>query len=211
MCASLAFASGFSYPPGEDLEKGRCPLSPSQRLETLRIGDIMIPIGDYPSVIPENTLKEAIEKMEQSQLEVDGRKSLPRVLLVLEATGELAGTVRRRDIMRGLEPRHLVTQPLNYRKKLFDVSIDPNLSELSYESMIKGIHEQANTPVRAVMRPIQIALEFDDHIIKGVYEMVGYGLTLLPVMQKSKVVGVVRSVELFREMAHIVHAMDSAG
>ena len=171
----------------------------------------MIPIGDYPSVIPENTLREAIIKMEQSQLEMEGRKSLPRVLLVLEATGELAGTVRRRDIMRGLEPKHLVTQPLNYRKKLFDVSIDPNLSELSYESMVKGIHEQANQPVRSIMRPIQIALDHDDHIIKGVYEMVGYGMTLLPVLKNSELVGVVRSVELFREMAHIVLAADSAG
>jgi predicted transcriptional regulator len=185
-------------------------LSPSQRLETLRIGDIMIPLGDYPTVTPENTLKEAIKKMEQSQLEVDGKKSLPRVLLVMEATGELAGTVRRRDIMRGLEPKHLVTQPLNYRKKLFDVSIDPNLSELSYETMIKAVREQANKPVRAVMRPIQVALDHDDHIIKGVYEMVGYGLTLLPVIQQGKVVGVVRSVELFRELAHIVLAADGA-
>ena len=185
-------------------------MSPSQRLETLRIGDIMIPIGDYPSISPESTLKEAIEKMEQSQLEVSGRTSLPRVLLVLEFTGELVGTVRRRDIMRGLEPRHLVTQPLNYRKKLFDVSIDPNLSELSYESMVKGVREQAKQPVRSVMRPIQIALDHSDHIIKGVYEMVGYGMTLLPVMQDGKVVGVVRSVELFRELAHIVLAADSA-
>jgi predicted transcriptional regulator len=112
--------------------------------------------------------------------------------------------------MRGLEPKHLVTQPLNYRKKLFDVSIDPNLSELSYEAMVKGIHEQANKPVRSVMRPIQIALDFSDHIIKGVYEMVGYGMTLLPVMQDGKVVGVVRSVELFRELAHIVQAADGA-
>jgi predicted transcriptional regulator len=169
----------------------------------------MIPIADYPSVIPENTLREAIEKMEQSQLEVNGRKSLPRVLLVLEASGQLVGTVRRRDIMRGLEPKHLVTQPLNYRKKLFDVSVDPNLSELSYDSMVEGIHEQANRPVRSVMRSIQVALEHHDHIIKGVYEMVGYGMTLLPVLKDCKVVGVVRSVELFREMAHIVRAADS--
>ena len=185
-------------------------MNPSRRLETLRIGDIMIPIGDYPSISPESTLKEAIAEMEQAQLKVDGRTSLPRVLLVMEFTGELIGTVRRRDIMRGLEPKHLVTQPLNYRKKLFDVSIDPNLSELSYESMVKGVREQAKQPVRSIMRPIQIALEHSDHIIKGVYEMVGYGITLLPVMQDGKVVGVVRSVELFRELAHIVQAADEA-
>lgn len=186
-------------------------MSPHKRLEMLRIKDIMIPVSEYPSVRPDNTLEEAISKMEQSELEMEGRKSLPRVLLVFEITGELVGTVRRRDIMRGLEPKHLVTQPLNYRKKLFDVSIDPNLSELSYDRMISGIKEQAKQLVRTVMRPIQIALDHNDHIIKGVYEMVGYGLTLLPVIKDGTVVGVVRSVELFRELAHIVHTADSAG
>jgi predicted transcriptional regulator len=101
-----------------------------------------------------------------------------------------------------------VTQPLNYRKKLFDVSIDPNLSEMSYDRMVKGIREQAKRPVSEIMRPIQVALDYQDHIIKGIYEMVGYGMTLLPVIKEGKVAGVVRSVELFREMAHIVLAPD---
>jgi predicted transcriptional regulator len=183
-------------------------MSPSNRIEKLRIGDIMIPIEDYPCISPESTIREAIEALENSQLDVEGRISLPRVLLVFNRAGQLAGTVRRRDIMRGLEPKHLVTQPLNYRKKLFDVSIDPNLSEMSYDRMVKGIREQAKRPVSEIMRPIQVALDYQDHIIKGIYEMVGYGMTLLPVIKEGKVAGLVRSVELFREMAHIVLAPD---
>jgi predicted transcriptional regulator len=173
----------------------------------------MIPIEDYPCIPPDCTIRHAVEVFRNSQLEVEGRKSLPRVLLVLDSAGRAVGTVRRRDIMRGLEPRHLLTQPLSYRKKLFDVSIDPNLSELSYDRIVKGIREQCGRPVSEIMRPIEVALDHGDHIIKGIYEMVGYGLTLLPVIKDGRVVGVVRSVELFREMAHIVLApeTDDAG
>jgi len=183
-------------------------MNPADRLEKLRIGDIMIPIDDYPRIGPQTTLREAMLALERAQLEVDGRKSLPRVLLVMDGAGKLLGTVRRRDIMRGLEPRHLVSQPLNYRKKLFDVSVDPNLAELSHDKTVNGIREQAGRQVREVMRPIEVAIETRDHIIKGIYEMVGYGLTLLPVLEAGRVVGVVRSVELFRELSYIVLGED---
>jgi len=183
-------------------------MNSTNRIEELRIGDIMIPMADYPCISPQSTIHEAIEILETSQLEVDGRSSLPRVLLVCDLPGHIAGTVRRRDIIRGLEPKHLLTRPLNYRKKLFDVGIDPNLSEMSHNRLVKGIREQAEKEVSTIMRPIQLALDYDDHIIKGFYEMVSYGVTLLPVLLNSKVVGVVRSVELFREMAHIVLAPD---
>ncbi len=176
----------------------------THRIETLRIRDIAIPIADYPSIHPEATLRKAILLMEKAQLEVAGRLSLPRVLLVMSDEDRLLGTVRRRDIMRGLEPRHLLTQPLSYRKKLFDVSLDPNLAELSHHKTVKGILEQSHRKVREIMRPIEVAIEANDHIIKGIYEMVSYGLTLLPVLESGRVWGVVRSVELFREFSYIV-------
>jgi predicted transcriptional regulator len=180
------------------------PGDPVGRMESVRIEEIMIPLDEYPKVTPETSLRDAIEVMENAVLEVAGRKSLPRVLLVFDNKGRLRGTVRRRDIMRGLEPKYLVAQSLNYRKKLFDVAIDPNLSELSHDRMVRGVREQAKRPVKDVMRPIQVSLDHNDHVIKGVYEMVGYGLTLLPVMKDEKVIGVVRTVEIFRELANIV-------
>jgi len=184
------------------------PSDPQYRIDVIRIKEIMIPIEDYPSVSPETTIHEAMAIMEQASLHVAGRRSLPRVLLVLDEQGVLKGTVRRRDIMRGLEPKYLVTQPLNYRKKLFDVSIDPNLSQLSPSHLVKGIREQAEKPVSTVMRPIEIGIEANDHVIKAIYEMVGYGLTLLPVVEDGNLVGIVRTVELFKELSHIVHFLE---
>ena len=175
-----------------------------KRMESIRVGDIMVSLADFPKVNPEQTLKEAIHIMKGCQLDIDGVKSLPRMLLAIDDQGRLRGSVRRRDIMRGLEPKFLVTQPLNYRKKLFDVSVDPNLSEMSHEKLIEGIKKQSELKVKKIMRPLNVYVDFDDHIIKAIYECVGYGMTLIPVLKDKQVVGVVRSVELFRELAHIV-------
>ena len=114
------------------------------------------------------------------------------------------GTARRRDIMRGLEPEFLLGRPIESRKTMFDVKVDPNLSELSYDKLLDGIRRQAERPISDVMRPIVATVDYEDHLVKIIYEMVDRGLSLLPVLKEGKVAGVVRSVDAFREIAEIL-------
>ena len=172
------------------------------------VGDIMIPLDKYPWVRIDDTLGYAIEIMEEARLEVGRRRSLPRVLLVFDHEGDLAGMVRRRDIMRGLEPNFLVNQPLEYRVKLFDVAVDRHLTEfskeLSMERVVKGLRDQAGRPVSDVMRPIASSLSPGDPLMKAVYEMVSLNESLVPVMEDDEVLGVVRSVDLLHELAQLL-------
>ena len=59
-----------------------------QQKEMRQVGDIMIPLSDYPHLPVWSTMLEAIEKMDRSELEVRGRRSLPRVLLLFDLDGE---------------------------------------------------------------------------------------------------------------------------
>jgi Mg/Co/Ni transporter MgtE len=169
-----------------------------------RVGELMIPVGQYPSVRDNATLREAIAVMERAQLEVGGRKSLPRALLVFDEIHVAVGYVRRRDLLQGLEPRFLLSQPVEHARKLFDVAIDPNLSELSYDRLAKGIRERAARPVSDVMRPIDAILDADDHVMKAVTEMVSLDLSLIPVVERGQLVGVVRSVDVFHEVIRLL-------
>lgn len=171
-----------------------------------QIGDIMIPVDDYPSVRDSDTLRQAVSVIESAQLRVETGRSLPRALLVFDDIQVLVGYVRRRDIMRGLEPRFLVTGPLEYRYKLFDIGVDPNLSELPWdrERVVKGILQQADRPVSDVMRPIEAILQADDHVMKAISAMVSLDLSLIPVIEGKELVGVVRSVDAFQEIANIL-------
>jgi len=174
-----------------------------------RVRDMMIPLEDYPWVYIDDTLGHAIQVMEKAHLEVGRRASLPRVLLVFDHDEDLVGIVRRRDIMRGLEPNFLVSQPLEYRVKFFDVGVDPHLSELAsdlsreatLERVVRGLREQANRPVGDVLRPIPTSLGPEDQIMKAVYEMVSLNQSLIPVVQEDKVIGVLRSVDVFHDLA----------
>jgi predicted transcriptional regulator len=106
--------------------------------------------------------------------------------------------------MRGLEPSFLVSQPLEYREKLFDVSVDPNLSELTFDRVVNGIKSQAGRPVSDVMRPFEATIDADDHVMKAVYEMVSLNVNLIPVLDEGKLVGVVRSVDVFHELSGLL-------
>lgn len=166
--------------------------------------EIMIPLDKYPHISCASTLREIVFLMEESQIEVHGRKSLPRAVLVFDESGKLVGSVRRRDILRALEPGFLSGASMEYRKKLFDVKVDPNLAELSYDKALEGLRKRAERPACDVMLPIITTVNYDDHIMKVIYEMVDNNLSLLPVVKQGKVIGIVRSVDAFHEVAQIL-------
>ncbi len=175
-----------------------------QQKEMRQVGDIMIPLSDYPHLPVWSTMLEAIEKMDRSELEVRGRRSLPRVLLLFDLDGSISGTVTRRDLMRGMEPQFLLGQSLQQRIKLFDIQVDPHLSELWPDNWLQAIREQVDRPVADAMRPIERTIDADELIMSAVYEMVNHDLIILPVLEEGKVVGVIRTVDVFHELAELV-------
>jgi hypothetical protein len=79
-------------------------------LRTVR--EIMIPIEEYPSVRDRASLREAVTIIENAQLEVERRRSLPRVLLVFDEIHVLVGYLRRRDDARPGAPIPTNTPPI---------------------------------------------------------------------------------------------------
>jgi len=170
------------------------------------VQDIMVSLEEYTCIPDTHTLRQAIEEMSNVQIQRYKQTSLPRVALVFdERFSKLLGMLRRRDIMRGLEPRFLVAGSLEYQRKLFNVEIDPNLSELSYDKIIAHIRKRANIQVSEFMSPIKATINHDDHLIKAIYEMVDQNTSLLPVLKDDHIVGVVRSVDVLNEIALIIN------
>ena len=168
--------------------------------------DIMIPIEKYPNIFPGATIKEAIVEFEHAFLNVDGQMSLPRALLVIDKQHSLLGMVRRRDILKALEPRFMQPMAHHHPKELVDIEGDPDLIALSAGKIINSIKAQAGQKIDDIMLPadLMFTANYNDHIAKIIYVMAIRDLNLLPVMQDGKVVGVVRSVDVFHELAHIL-------
>ena len=76
------------------------------------VGDIMVPVDEYPCIPDTLTIGDAVIQM-TVQISKSKHLSLPRVALVFdEDFNDLRGFLRRRDIMRGLEPGFLISGSL---------------------------------------------------------------------------------------------------
>ena len=54
------------------------------------------------------------------------------------------------------------------------------------------------------MNPIEAIVDADDHVMKAVQAMVALDVNLIPVLQGGQLVGVVRSVDVFRDLAQLL-------
>lgn len=168
-----------------------------------RAGELMIPLDQYPHLPYWFTLRQAIAEMQTSEFNIRGRKSLPRVILVFDEKYRLLGLVRRRDLLRGLEPSFLASPSVQADKDLLDLQL-AGAFDSSLDRVVSGIRERAERPVRDVMLPIAATADYDDNILKLIYVMVSHNLHLLPVLKDGSVVGVVRTVDVFDEVAQLV-------
>jgi len=166
----------------------------------------MIPLNKYPHIPYWFTLRQAVAELEKTSLEINGLKSLPRALLVFDEKYLLLGIVRRRDILRGLEPNFLRHLSVSEKHSSMDIKIDPNLIEMSscFDSLSKAIKKQADVVVSEVMQPIVATVNADDHLAKIIYIMIEQDLNLISVLENEKVVGVVCSVGVFHQIANVL-------
>jgi CBS domain-containing protein len=173
-------------------------------MPTKRVGDILIPLDDYPHLPHWFTLRQAMAELRGAQYEVGGQVASPRSALVFDEAYRLLGHLRRRDILRGMEPRFLAKDKLHLRFLDIEMHPDPDLWELSLDQTVKGLRERSERKISEVMQPIVITLDYDDPLTKAVVAFVEHDLSLIPVMRQDKVAGVVNTLSLFRELERLI-------
>ncbi|MFC1520937.1 HPP family protein [Elusimicrobiota bacterium] len=165
-------------------------------MEIKRVKDVMIPLDQYPHINHSLPVRDAMAKLERAQFDVGERKSLPRVMLVFSDANELIGAASRRDIFRGLDP-----------ESLSEIMLPELLGKVKQgeqapsDKVIKKLVEKVQRPISEVMTPVKDSVDYQDSIVNAIYKMADHNLSFLPVMKEKEVVGVVRTVELLREVA----------
>jgi CBS domain-containing protein len=167
-----------------------------------KAGELMIPLERYPHVPYWFSLRQVVAVLEKTKLlpEIPGGPSLARYVLVFNESYKLLGITRRRDILRGLKPHSLATVPPPGPE---GDPKDPS-GAVTFSKWMEGLGDQAERPVSEVMLPIQTTVNYDDHLLKVIQEMVENNISMIPVLKENMVVGVIRSVEVFHEIAELI-------
>jgi CBS domain-containing protein len=160
-----------------------------------RVKDLMIPLEDYPHIPYWFTLRQAMAIVREAAIKFEGSFE-PRAVLVFDEKYQLMGILTLRDIIKGLEPRFLKETNL--------VKMDPSLTVLMGDLLGPQMKEHSQRPVSEVMSPIKVTVDGNAPIVKALYLMIKENVGLMPVIQDSKVAGMIRLSDLFGEIAKVV-------
>ena len=167
--------------------------------------DLMVPLGKFPSVTTEDNLAKAAAVLSNWHIDMNGSVSMPRIVLVMSDDGDLVGVVRRRDILKGLAPSFLVSSISDHPEMMFDVEVDPNLTELLSGRAAEKLRAKAETLVGEIADPIPTTVAADDPLIRIIQEMVRHDQSIMPVLEDGHVAGVIRTVEVLKAVSDLIN------
>lgn len=160
-----------------------------------KVKDIMIPLKDYPHIPYWFTLRQAMAIVKEAAIKFEGTFE-PRAVLVFDEKYQLMGILTLRDIIKGLEPKFLQETSL--------VKMDLSLTVFMGDLLGPNMRAAAQRPVSEVMSPIQATVDGSAPIVKALYLMIKENVDRMPVIQDSKVAGMIRLCDLFNEIAKVV-------
>ena len=174
-------------------------------LDELHVKDVYVKIDDYPNISHNAPIGQAIYMMHH----VLEDKHKFRSILVLDNDDRLKGYLSLRDLIRAVGPEYLHkkrpdvkgNQPFDLKGLGQDLT---TLSLLWQDGFTIKLHEELNKPVADHMTLIEDQVSLDDPISKCLYTMLFHDLLILPVVDNTQVVGVIRLVDLFERIAEDV-------
>ena len=164
------------------------------------VKDVMINIFEYPHVPYWFTINQAIKIVKVSFISAKKYPD-PLAVLVFDEKYNLMGTLALKDILRGLEPKFMMTsdKAQGFKEQESELS-------LIWDSLFsKQSRELAEKAVSDIMVPAKHFVEPNDPLTKAAYLMIHRDLVLLPVLEnKKKFVGLVRMIEVFDEISNTI-------
>ncbi len=180
-----------------------CHLSETDEpLEEKQVMDVMISIENYSTLTQESTVKEAIEKVEESFFAKISTSRIMetghRSLFVLDNNGNLKGIITIRDLLKSIMPAYLSAPKPSTADSI-------QYSPMFWKGMFyKEVKQLAKMKAVEIMSPAPLTIEADANLMEAAYMMVENKVRRLAVMKSGKLAGTVREQELFFEIAKIL-------
>ena len=168
--------------------------------------DVMVPLGDYPVVRVDESLKTAVEMLSKAFLD-PAAQFRHRTILVLDGNQKLVGILDFRSILGSIIPWRFA----GLFQERTSMGTAAALAESGFEDLgveSEGFHtrvkSKAEVKVGDVMLKIRGAIQGDCPLLKAVEIWYRNKVTVLPVYQGDELAGVLRDIELFLATAEVL-------
>ena len=175
-----------------------------------KVRDRMIPIENYPSVLPDATLREAALSLRTSFCELDSgicTEAGPRTVLVVDENGKLIGILDFKSFLETMIPE--IAGGLSARLSAIGVSIafaqaDAEALDESRLGFRARVIKNAEVKVRDIMLKVRGTIDADARLMDGMKKMFRNKIIVLPVYKGDTLVGVLRDTDLFLAVADVL-------
>lgn len=176
----------------------------------MKIKDRMIPIENYPTVSPNATLREAALSLRTSFCELDSgmcTEAGPRTVLVVDEKDKLIGILDFNSFLETMIPE--IAGGLSAKLSALGISIafaqaDAAALDESRIGFRARVIKNAETKVRDIMLKIRGTIDADAHLLDGLKKMYRKKITVLPVYEGDKLVGVLRDADLYLAVTDVL-------
>lgn len=181
-----------------------------------RVKNIMVPLGEYATVKESDSLHDAVFALKEAQkaLKIDDYKH--KALLVYDKTGEfIIGKISQLDIIRALEPKYRQACEKDSQAPVglsrFGLSPD-YLKSLSsqYDLWDQPLESLVDKSVSLKVRDFMYTpsggefVSEDTALAEAMHQLIiGHHQSLI-VMKKDEITGILRLVDIFREVCDLI-------
>lgn len=173
-------------------------------MQTKTAEEIMIPLHKYPQVPKWFTIRQAIQLIQTTKIEYKGHVSMPRAILVTDEEYKIVGMIRRRDILRSLEPKGFFARSVEHPKIYGEITPNLELIEIAFDHFFDRCFRQAEEPIWKYISNIEYTVNYNDHLMKIIYLIDLTGISIFPVVKEGEVIGVIRTFEVLNEIAKML-------
>ena len=169
-------------------------------LDDIKVRDIYIPMKDYPHIPDTATVCDAMKLMVSSQTEAHKY----RTILVHDSDEHLVGYLSLRDLLRAIGPDYLKKAAPSFKGNQPFQGIPQDFSALSLiwqEGFTAKIQEESQQTISNFLTLFEHSVKLDDPFAKCAYLLLIEDINVIPVVENDKVIGVVRLVDIFEDIA----------
>lgn len=177
-------------------------------MEEKKVSEVMLPLEEYATIPAGSTVKEALIALNKAQLGLTYDRHHHRAILVLDRSGEVLGKLTHLSILGSLEPRLLESVDI---QSLDRAGLTPEFVESMQESYLllnAGLEvlcaRAAGLQVEDAMVPAVHSVDVDAPLGEAIHVAVREHVQSLLVTRAGKVVGILRTSDVFEEVADLI-------
>jgi hypothetical protein len=181
-------------------------------MQSIKVGELMVPLAEYATVLEEATLTEAVLALETAQKRFEGDREKPRAVLALDQKGRVVGKLDQWTVLWAIEPRY---KQMGNLKETSRYGFSPDFLRSMIESYglwrkpLEGLcRKAAEMKVKDIMQtPTEGEYVAEDATLDAaIHQLVMGRHQSLLVTRGETIVGILRLSDVFKKICDNIKA-----